>query len=98
VKLGSGVSRIEVEETCAQKTFEKLWTLTSGKRVRKHRYAIAEGDLTWEIDVFTDRELVLAEVELPSAERVPEIPLWLAPYIVRDVTDEPAFLNLHLAK
>ena len=98
VKLGSGVSRIEVEETCAQKTFEKLWTLTSGKRVRKHRYAIAEGDLTWEIDVFTDRELVLAEVELPSADRVPEIPLWLAPYIVRDVTDEPAFLNLHLAK
>ena len=77
IKLGAGVSRIEVEETCAQKVFEKLWTLTSGKRVRKHRYAIAEADLVWEIDVFTDRELVLAEVELPSAERMPEIPLWL---------------------
>ena len=98
IKLGSGVSRIEVEETCPQKMFEKLWSLTSGKRVRKHRYAVAEGDLTWEIDVFIDRELVLAEVELPSVDRVPEIPSWLAPYVVRDVTDEPAFLNLHLAK
>jgi CYTH domain-containing protein len=98
VKLGTGVSRIEVEEGCTAKVFEKLWSLTTGKRVRKHRYAIAEGDLTWEIDVFVDRELVLAEVELPSAERVPEIPAWLAPYLVRDVTDEPAFVNLNLAK
>ncbi len=98
IKLGSGVSRIEVEETCTAKTFMKLWSLTAGRRVRKHRYAIADADLTWEIDVFVDRELVLAEVELPTAERVPEIPIWLAPYVVREVTDEPGYLNLSLAK
>lgn len=97
VKLGSGVSRIEVEEPCSQKVYEKLWSLTVGKRVRKHRYAVAEADLTWEIDVFVDRELVLAEVELPSPERVPEIPGWLAPYLVREVTEDPAYLNLSLA-
>lgn len=97
VKLGSGIARVEVEESCTPKVYEKLWSLTTGKRVRKHRFAIAEGDLTWEIDVFVDRELVLAEVELPSAERVPEIPVWLAPYIVREVTEDPAYLNLTLA-
>jgi CHAD domain-containing protein/CYTH domain-containing protein len=98
IKLGAGVSRIEIEETCSAKVFEKLWSLTTGKRVRKHRYAIAEGELTWEIDVFLDRELVLAEIELPSADRVVEIPPWLLPYVVREVTDEPAYLNLSLAK
>lgn len=98
IKLGSGISRIEVEETCTVKVFDKLWSLTNGRRVRKHRYAIPEADLTWEIDVFVDRELVLAEVELPSPDRVPEIPAWLAPYVVREVTDEPEFLNLSLAK
>lgn len=98
VKLGSGITRIEVEETCTAKVFEKLWSLTVGRRVRKKRYAIAEGDLVWEIDVFTDRELALAEVELKTAERIPEIPAWLAPYVVREVTDEPAYLNLTLAR
>lgn len=98
IKLGSGISRIEIEEACTTKVFAKLWTLTSGKRVRKHRYEVPEADLTWEIDVFLDRELVLAEVELPSLDRVPEIPAWLAPYVIREVTDEPAYLNLTLAK
>ena len=98
IKLGAGISRIEVEETCDVKTFAKLWSLTSGRRVRKQRYEIVEGDLTWEIDVFTDRELVLAEVELDRTDRVPEIPAWLAPYVIREVTDDPAFLNLMLAK
>lgn len=98
IKLGSGVSRIEIEEPCSMKVFAKLWSLTAGHRVRKHRYAIPDGDLTWEIDVFVDRELVLAEVELPSLDRIPEIPAWLAPYVVREVTDDPAYLNLSLAQ
>lgn len=98
IKLGSGISRIEIEESCSPEVFVKLWSLTTGHRVRKHRYAIPDVDLTWEIDVFKDRELVLAEVELPSPDRVVEIPAWLAPYVIREVTDEPAFLNLTLAK
>lgn len=98
IKLGTGVSRIEVEETCDEKIFAKLWTLTRGRRVQKKRYAVEEGDLTWEIDVFTDRELVLAEVELESADRVPTLPAWLAPFVVREVTDEPTYVNLNLAR
>ena len=98
IKLGSGVSRIEVEETCDEKLFGKLWALTRGHRVQKKRYAIAADDLTWEIDVFTDRELVLAEVELDRADRVPPLPAWLAPFVVREVTDESAYVNLNLAR
>lgn len=98
VKLGSGLARIEVEEVCDQRVFAKLWSLTVGRRVRKQRFTVPEGELHWEIDVFLDRELVLAEIELPSADAVVDVPPWLAPYVVREVTDDPAYLNLRLAK
>ncbi len=98
IKVGRGVSRIEVEETCDQPMFSKLWSLTRGHRVVKKRYAIPDGDLIWEIDVFSDRELVLAEVELESPDRIPTLPPWLAPFVIEEVTDDPTYVNLNLAK
>jgi CYTH domain-containing protein len=53
--------------------------------------------MVWEIDEFTDRDLVLAEVELPSEGVVPVPPDWLQPYIVSEVTEDPAYLNITLA-
>jgi CHAD domain-containing protein/CYTH domain-containing protein len=98
VKLGMGVVRQEFEDLTTEAIFEALWPLTEGHRVTKHRYRIAAGDLVWEIDDFTDRTLVLAEVELPSEDLVPALPDWLAPWVERDVTDDPAYLNSTLAK
>jgi CHAD domain-containing protein/CYTH domain-containing protein len=97
VKLGRGVLRIEVEEACAKHVFEQLWGLTKGRRVKKRRYAIEEGARTWEIDAFEDRELFLAEIELESADEAIEFPEWLAPYVVREVTDDSAYVNANLA-
>lgn len=98
VKLGAGVSRIEVEEECSRVLFHKLWALTKGRRVVKTRYAIREGERTWEIDAFTDRTLFLAEIELPSESTEVVIPDWLAPHVVRDVTDESKYVNARLAR
>jgi CHAD domain-containing protein/CYTH domain-containing protein len=98
VKLGRGVSRIEVEEPCGRDVFEKLWALTVGRRVEKRRYALADGDHVWEIDEFLDRDLVLCEVELRSERDRPPFPDWLAPFVVRDVTDESQYVNAVLAK
>lgn len=98
VKLGSGISRIEIEEETTPEIFSRMWTLTRGKRVRKRRWKIPAGELTWEVDEFLDRELVLAEIELPSEDAEVEIPEWLAPYLVREVTDDPRYLNLNLAR
>lgn len=98
VKLGAGVARIEVEEECSAEVFRTLWSLTEGRRLRKRRYPIAEGELVWEIDEFLDRELWLAEVELPREDANVELPAWLAPYVVRDVTGEPAYVNANLAR
>jgi CYTH domain-containing protein len=98
VKFGRGLARIEVEEETTPALGEALFALTDGMRVEKRRYAVSDGGFTWEIDDFTDRTLVLAEVELASEETVAEPPVWLAPYIVREVTGETAFTNWKLAR
>lgn len=98
LKAGRGLSRIEVEEEMSAELFNQMWALTQGARVHKRRFAIPEGDLVWEIDEFLDRELVLAEVELPSEDTEVQLPAWLASYVEREVTDEAEYVNQNLAR
>ena len=98
VKLGTGVSRVEIEEEISGSFFESLWPLTAGRRVRKRRYVVPDGDLTWEIDEFVDRDLMLAEVELSDPATRPELPEWLIPCVEREVTGEAEFVNVNLAR
>jgi CYTH domain-containing protein len=96
VKFGRGVSRVEIEEETSRGVFDVLWSLTEGRRIRKTRYQV-EGELRWEIDRFADHDLVLAEVELPSEDTRIEFPDWLVPVMVREVTEEPDYVNYNLA-
>ena len=98
VKLGQGLTRIELEEEASPDLFEKLWALTDGRRLRKRRYYVPDGELRWEVDEFLDRELVLAEVELTDPALPVTPPRWLASLIVREVTGEPEYLNVNLAR
>ena len=98
IKGGSGVQRIEVEEEASSEVFDQMWPLTEGCRVHKRRYSVPDGALVWVVDEFLDRDLVLAEVELPSPDVRPPIPTWMAPHLVRDVTGEDEFVNLNLAR
>ena len=98
IKVGVGVKRLELEEETDAKTFEHLWLLTEGRRVRKRRHVIPDGDRYWEIDEFLDRDLVLAEMEIPSADTEITIPEWLRPVLVRDVTGDRAYTNRSLAR
>ena len=98
VKLGSGFERLELEDETTLAIFEHLWVLTEGRRLRKRRYLVPAGALTWEIDEFTDRALHLAELEIPTRETAIEIPDWLSPVLVRDVTDEGSYSNSRLAR
>ena len=74
-----------------------MWPLTEGHRLRKRRYTVPDGERAWEIDEFVGRELVLAEVELPAPDVPVDPPAWLSPYIVREVTGEADYTNIHLA-
>ncbi|MDB4949884.1 MAG: domain containing protein [Gemmatimonadetes bacterium] len=98
VKLGTGVSRVEVEEETPVALARRLWPLTAGRRVRKRRWKVPDGALTWEIDRFAGGKLVLAEVELPSPDHPVTLPEWLRPCLVREVTGDPRYVNLNLAR
>ena len=98
IKGGTGIFRIEVEEEVPASLYQHLWPLTEGRRVFKRRHQVSDGELVWEIDDFADRDLVLAEVELPSEETPVEPPEWLKPYVVREVTGEDEYANSNLAK
>ena len=98
VKHGIGVRRLEVEDEIDRATFDRLWPETAGRRVRKRRYVVPNGEDHWEIDEFLDRPLVLAELEFDDPESTVTIPDWLSPVLVRDVTDEPSYTNRSLAR
>jgi len=99
VKSGNGLERVELEEEADADVSRAMWELTQGRRVHKRRYSIRESDdLVWEVDEFLDRDLVLAEIELPNAETKVELPPWLKDVLDREVTDEPEYSNARLAR
>ncbi len=98
VKVGSGLARLEHEEETTAEVFKRMWPLTRGRRVRKRRYEVPAGESVWQIDEFLDRDLVLAEIELPFRDAAVEPPEWLRPRLVREVTDDPEYQNVNLAR
>lgn len=57
------------------------------------------GQLVWEFDNFIGklRGIFMAEVEIPKKGFKVQIPHWLAPLIVAEVTDRPEFYNKNMA-
>lgn len=98
VKRGFGLVRQEEERTIDAAAFEREWPRTAGRRLRKERTRVRCDGLTWEIDRFEGLPVILAECELPSPDAPLEVPPWLAPVLVREVTDDPAYRNSALAR
>jgi len=97
VKRGAGLVRHETERTITEAEFEAHWPRTQGRRIRKRRHRVPEGDLVWEVDEFLDWPLWMAEVELPSAASQSPIPRWLEPVLAAEVTSDPRWRNFALA-
>lgn len=68
--------------------------LCDQEAVSKTRYLIEQGDLIWEIDEFHDSNdgLVVAEIELPSADHEFDRPDWLA----EEISDDKRYTNYAL--
>jgi CHAD domain-containing protein/CYTH domain-containing protein len=98
VKPGTGPDGDEVEAATARGLFEDVWPLTQGRRVIKRRHEVPDYGLTWGIEQFLDRDLVLAEVQLAGEEPALPLPEWLEPYVVREVTGEREYSNRALAR
>jgi CHAD domain-containing protein/CYTH domain-containing protein len=97
LERGAGRGRLDAEEETTREIFDALWPLTEGRRVSMRRHRVREGSLVWQIDQFTDRDLILAGVELPARETEVLVPDWLRPLVVRDVTDDASYRDESLA-
>jgi CYTH domain-containing protein len=98
VKTGTGLQRSERERVIKTKDFERHWPRTQGRRLSKTRWRVPHGGVTWEIDDIHDGFMVLAEVELETPDQAVAPPAWLAPHIVREVTDDPMYTNSAIAE
>jgi adenylate cyclase len=73
-----------------------LATLCTPPVLEKTRTRVGHGGLVWEVDEFGGAlaGLVLAEVELDSADQALDLPDWVG----REVTGDPRYMNNRLAR
>lgn len=92
-----GVTRQEYEYPIPlHEANEMLDTLADGPLIEKTRYHVPHGGHTWEIDVFSgdNAGLVVAEVELATADESFQRPPWLG----EEVSDDPRYYNVCLVQ
>ena len=92
-KSKGGLSRSELETTISAGLFEEFWDQTEGKRIQKIRLEIPYQKHTAEVDVYLDRDLIVAEVEVSSEEDAEKLmPLG------KDISSDNTYKNRTLAK
>ncbi|MEZ4674012.1 MAG: CYTH domain-containing protein [Caldilineaceae bacterium] len=92
-----GASRAEYEyEIPVDDTNELLDRLCQRPLIEKHRYTLEHGDMTWEVDEFfgDNAGLVVAEIELESADQHFIHPPWLG----QEVTNDHRYFNASLTQ
>lgn len=89
-----GIGRHEFEVTIDDEMGRALLLDICPIRIEKIRHKIPQGDLVWEVDVFSgaNEGLVMAEIELPHAESQFAKPAWVG----REVSADPRFFNAAL--
>lgn len=98
VKSSPGLTRVEEELVLDDGVFERLWPLTEGRRLVKHRYSReADRGVLLELDVYDGSldGLAVLEVEFPSEEAAAAFtaPDWAG----AEVTGNRAYANQTLA-
>lgn len=91
----SGLVRAEYEYAIpVADAAEMLDQLCERPLIEKTRYAVSHDGIDWIVDVFEgdNAGLVLAEVELETADQLITLPDWLGP----EVSSDPRYLNVNL--
>lgn len=94
---GAGIVRHEFEyEIPVADADELLEKFCRRPLIEKDRYRIEHEGLVWEVDEFfgENRGLVVAEVELESADQVISLPAWVG----REVSGDPRYFNAALSR
>lgn len=91
-----GISRKEFEYEIPFEDAKKILRLCGQNTLKKYRRTVEHGGKTWEIDFFAGRHagLVLAEVELTSADEKISLPAW----VTKEVSGDSRYYNSNLVK
>ena len=91
-----GIQRQEFEYPIPLDEADELLDLFCPRTVSKTRYEVIFAGKTWEIDVFEkdNQGLIVAEIELDSADEVFELPPWIGD----EVSAEARYYNNELAR
>ena len=95
--ITTGVTRAEYEyEIPAADADRMLTDLCEKPLIEKSRSTIALGGLNWEVDEFfgDNQGLIVAEVELQSADQAVAKPAWVG----QEVSGDPRYFNSNLIK
>ncbi len=97
-RTGSSMTRIENEREIAREEYERLKQHIILNTIKKRRYIIPYGGLTFELDVFennADEGYGLMEAELSDESTAVRLPDFVE--AIREVTDDPYYTNRNLA-
>lgn len=92
-----GITRAEYEyDIPIGEAQEMLDTLCDRPLIEKVRYTIEANGLIWVVDEFMgdNQGLIVAEVELDTADQAIELPAWIGD----EVSHDPRYFNSNLAK
>lgn len=91
-----GAVRPEFEYAIPVGDAAELMSMCTGLIIEKKRYTLDYNGMIWEVDEFSgDNEgLCVAEIELDSEDQAFSLPPWAG----REVTDDPRYYNVNLAK
>ena len=96
IKAGIDIlKRSEFEYEIPLSDAKELLSMCDAK-IEKTRYLIPHKSHTWEVDVFhgLNEGLIVAEIELASADEQLNLPDWIA----QEVSDDSKYLNVSLIK
>jgi CYTH domain-containing protein len=93
IKGDGKLSRDELEIAIGDDIFEEYWEKTKGKRVEKFRLEKPFAGYIAEFDVYRNRDMVVAEVEVPTTEQAK-----MLANLGKDVTGDKSYKNKNLAK
>ena len=95
--VNRGITRTEFEYPIPVADAETiLVALCERPLIEKTRWVVVFEGFTWEVDEFHGENagLVVAEVELPTAETQPALPPWVR----EEVSSDPRYFNANLVK
>ncbi len=93
--LENSIARSEKEWYLPTKIFDSLDNLRY-PTIEKQRFLINDNNNIWEIDFFEGYDFVIAELEFNNIEEATNFDS-LPPWIIKEVTDDPFYLNCNLA-